>query len=158
MNEPKLKQSYTLICDNCRGIFYSSEAFPSPQICPICRDPDLGGLLTAKELKQSWLEAEQSMGFLKNQTIDDLDEETYDEEARIHGWFVAKARRDLTASILKGKCQERVEGIVREIECFMYSVDKTKKRWEFPKKKAFDLFWQALKKQEGIDDKPKVTL
>jgi len=31
---------YTLNCDKCGEIFYSSDAFPSPQICPICSKPD----------------------------------------------------------------------------------------------------------------------
>lgn len=32
--------TYTLTCENCQEIFYSFEAFPSPQLCSKCKNPD----------------------------------------------------------------------------------------------------------------------
>ncbi len=35
----KLEATYTLTCDKCGEIFYSSDGFPSPQLCPKCLKP-----------------------------------------------------------------------------------------------------------------------
>lgn len=37
MSEPK--QTYSLNCDNCVGVFQSPDAFPEPQLCPKCSKP-----------------------------------------------------------------------------------------------------------------------
>ena len=37
--EPKPEPIYTLNCDKCGKPFESLEAFPNPQLCPLCFEP-----------------------------------------------------------------------------------------------------------------------
>ncbi len=52
------------------------------------------GLLTVKEMKVAWLEAEQFMGFLTGLRVETMTCEHFDAEERVHAKFVAKAQHD----------------------------------------------------------------
>ena len=48
----RTRVTYTLTCSKCGQAFYSSDAFPSPRLCPGCSEPkpDESKLLTDNEL------------------------------------------------------------------------------------------------------------
>lgn len=48
--------------------------------------------ITDRALAQSWLDAEQSMGFLRNVTVDDIMEHRIVEYDDLHGEFAANAQ------------------------------------------------------------------
>lgn len=100
-------QTYSLICDKCGEIFLSQEAFPSPQLCPKCKNDEE---LLPTELEQSvyqdliaYLNDEKNL-FEATASILAKAKPIYDKEKQ----EAVKAERERIFTFLEEKWQRRV--------------------------------------------------
>ena len=90
--------------------------------------------ISDEEIKQSWLEAEQAMGFLKSVDIHGLGEDDYGTEEETHGRSNAQAQLE--------SCEKEHDEVGREIKLLVLQAitDEPEYPSEMP-----DELWQKLK-------------
>ena len=152
MFEEEVRQTYTLNCDGCGGVFENSSAFPQPQLCPECLKP---------EVKRAKPEYDASITQLPD-PFEPKADESKDLEMSKQVWkFSLKGHADEcdtdavvdhivseTASIKDLECQKRVERLFEEIEAKFEDVTgkgSIEQILAIPKYK-----WQALKKRQEV--------
>ena len=129
MLEEEVRQTHTLNCDGCGGVIENSSAFPQPQLCPECLEPEADESKDLEMSKQVWK-------FFLKAHADECDTDA------VVDHIVSE-----TASIKDLECQKRVERLFEEIEA--NSSEELRSSGLFQVVMTEE-DWQDLKKRQGV--------
>jgi hypothetical protein len=114
---------YTLNCDKCGEPFKSSEAFPDPQLCPKCLEPqpDEGLLLTDEEEDRCTPTKKEIEAYLA-EPDDTTAKALTEQEKRLVAKYVLYGKKIKQAQLSKAQahCDKRVREIFEEIEARLH--------------------------------------